>query len=375
VDCSPIAASEALILGGGPAGAAAAIGLARHGRRVTLIEQTAAPSHKVCGEFLSHEAISYLDRLGVDLLGMGAVPIRGVRLAARKQIAACELPFLALSLTRRALDEALLALAADSGATVLRGRRVESLNQAANGFAAHLNGGQVHAAPAAFLATGKHDLPLHRRGPGRQNNLVAFKMYFRLAAAQQRMLESWVELCLFPGGYAGLQLVEDNRANLCLLVTQDRLHACGNRWPALLDHLLHCSDWLAARLEGAEALLAKPLALSSIPYGLLVTRGDPGLWRLGDQAAVIPSFSGDGISIALHSARLAVDLFAHGGSSVEFARRAGDQLRPSVARATAISRLLVAAPVVAQAARLWPPLLSLVATRTRIPSLHVAWNP
>lgn len=374
MDCSPISASEALILGGGPAGAAAAIGLVRHGRNVTLIEQTAAPHHKVCGEFLSYEAISYLDRLGLDPLSLGAVPIHGVRLAARKPIAACELPFPALSLSRRALDEALLALAARSGATVLRGRRAESLERAGNGFAARLSGGETHTAAAAFLATGKHDLPSHRRKPGRQNNLVAFKMYFRLAPLQQRMLERWVELFVFPGGYAGLQLVEDHQANLCLLVTQDRLHACGNRWPTLLEHLLQSSDWLTARLEGAEALFPKPLALSSIPYGMLDARGDPGLWRLGDQAAVIPSFSGDGISIALHSARLAVDLFTHAGSSAEFARRMTEQLRPSVARATAISRLLVAAPVVAQAARLWPPLLSLIATRTRIPSLHVAWN-
>jgi flavin-dependent dehydrogenase len=355
-----------LILGGGPAGAAAAIDLARRGRTVTLLEQSTGPHHKVCGEFFSHEAIAYLDRLGIDPRALGAVSIHGVRLAARGPIASCDLPFPALSLTRRTLDEALLALAAQCGANILRGRRVDALRRTANGFAAYTSNGETHTASTAFLATGKHDLAGFRRGPGRQNNLVAFKMYFRLAAAQRRALEGWVELFVFPGGYAGLELAEDEQANLCLLVTRDRLADCDKSWPALLAHLVRSSDLLAQRLEGAEALLAKPLALSSIPYGLLVARGDLGLWRMGDQAAVIPSFSGDGISIALHSAHLAANLFTRGATSVEFAQRLAAELRPSIARATAISRLLVAAPVLAQAARLWPPLLSVLAARTRI---------
>jgi flavin-dependent dehydrogenase len=363
---------DALIVGGGPAGAAIAIDLARSGRSVTLLEQSAAAHHKVCGEFLSHEAIAYLDRLGVDLHTLGAVPIHGVRLAGRKPIAACELPFPALSLSRRALDGALLGLAGQRGATVLRGRRVDALERTANGFSAQVAGGETHAAPAAFLATGKHDLGGYRRRPGRQNNLVAFKMYFRLNGAQRRALEGWVELFVFPGGYAGLQLDEEDQANLCLVITRERLHECEKSWPAVLAHLLRNSDVLAERLDGAEALLAKPLALSSIPYGMLVANGAPGLWRLGDQAAVIPSFCGDGISIALHSARLAADDFLGGETSVTFAQRLAGELRPSVARATAISRLLVAAPVLAQAARLWPPLLSLVAARTRISAELVA---
>ena len=359
---------DALIVGGGPAGAAIAIDLARCGRSVTLLEQSATAHHKVCGEFLSHEAITYLDRLGVDLHALGAVSIHGVRLAGRKPIAACELPFPALSLSRRALDEALLGVAGQCGAMVLRGRRVDSLERTANGFSAQLAGGEKHGAPAVFLATGKHDLGGYRRGPGRQSNLVAFKMYFRLSGAQRRALEGWVELFVFPGGYAGLQLDEEDQANLCLLVTRERLAACDNRWPTLLEHLLHSSDVLSERLDGAEPLLGKPLALSSIPYGMLISNGTPGLWRVGDQAAVIPSFSGDGISIALHSARQSAEKFLCGESSVNFAQQLAEELRPSITRATAISRLLVGAPAVAQAARLWPPLLSLVAARTRISS-------
>lgn len=366
--CEP----EALILGGGPAGAAVAAQLARSGRAVELVEQSAAAHDKVCGEFLSREAVAYLDALGMDLKALGAVPIQGLRLAGRRAIAACELPFPALSLSRRTLDEALLAMAANAGAAIHRGQRVNALTPTASGWTAQLSGGETRSASTFFLATGKHDLASHRRTPGKQNQLVALKMYFRLTPAQQRALDGWVELFLFPGGYAGLQPVETERANLCLLIERKRFAACGHEWSAVLAHLLRNCEPLRERLEGAQPLLAKPLALGWIPYGLLLRTAAPHLWRLGDQAAVIPSFSGDGISIALHSANIAAGLYLRGGTSDEFAQRLAQDLRPSVGFATALSRLMIAAPVLAQAARLWPPLLQFFASRTRIPGS--AWS-
>ncbi|MGH6789180.1 MAG: FAD-dependent monooxygenase, partial [Pseudolabrys sp.] len=57
---------ETAIVGGGPAGAAAACGLAALGRDVVLIERSDAPHHKVCGEFLSVETQAQLSRFGID---------------------------------------------------------------------------------------------------------------------------------------------------------------------------------------------------------------------------------------------------------------------------------------------------------------------
>jgi flavin-dependent dehydrogenase len=62
---------------------------------------------------------------------------------------------------------------------------------------------------------------------------------------------------------------------------------------------------LAMRLAGAEPLLAKPISVTHIPYGYIRRTTEDGLYCIGDQAAVIPSFTGDGISIALHTARCA----------------------------------------------------------------------
>src|SRR6202022_3527040 len=115
---------EVLILGGGVAGCAASIALARKGRRVTLIEREPTSRHKVCGEFLSGEALEDLHALGIDVASLGAVPIDYVRLAAARRAAEAPLPFRAASLTRKALETALIAEAVSAGVRVKRGRRV-----------------------------------------------------------------------------------------------------------------------------------------------------------------------------------------------------------------------------------------------------------
>ncbi len=118
---------EVLVLGGGVAGCAASIALARKGRRVTLIEREPTPRHKVCGEFLSGEALEDLHALGIDVASLGAVPIDYVRLAAARRAAEAPLPFPAASLTRKALDTALIAEAIAAGVRVERGRSVQAL--------------------------------------------------------------------------------------------------------------------------------------------------------------------------------------------------------------------------------------------------------
>ncbi|HEV2214608.1 MAG TPA: FAD-dependent oxidoreductase, partial [Terracidiphilus sp.] len=211
---------QVLILGGGVAGCAASIALARSGRRVTLIEREVAPRHKVCGEFISGEALEDLSALGIDVASLGAVPINLVRLAAAMRAAEAPLPFPAASLTRKTLDTALIARAIDAGVRIERGRTVQTLSRTAdNLWQATLDDGTTREAPTAFLATGKHDLRGHAR-PEDPQRWVAFKMYFRLAPAQAAELARASELMLYPGGYGGIQPVEDGIANLCCVVQQ-----------------------------------------------------------------------------------------------------------------------------------------------------------
>ena len=367
--------ADVLVIGGGLAGAAAAILLARAGRDVVLAEREREPRHKVCGEFLSAEALGFLSALGVSPAGMGAVRVQGVRFCMDQHFAEAQLPFPAMSLTRRRLDPALLEAAETAGAEVLRGASVEALVREGDGWCARLGEAGDVFARDVILGTGKHDLRGFSRPAGPQGDLVAMKMYWRLAPAQAAALEGHVELLLHGGGYTGLEHVEDGAANLCCLVQRQALAEAGG-WEGLVRLVREGSAHARERLEGAEPLLARPLAVASIPYGYVRHQplGDA-LWAVGDQAAVIPSFTGDGMSIALHSGMRAAEALLRGDTVATFQRQLGGDLRWQVAKATAISRALVCSPtkhLLAGAVRLWPGWLKLVARTTRLPASAMA---
>jgi flavin-dependent dehydrogenase len=365
-----------LVIGGSLAGSMVAIRLAAAGRRVTVLEKERSPHHKVCGEFLSPEAVGYLRQVGVDPVDLGAAAIRFLRLSHKRTTIESQLPFTALSLSRFALDEAMLKRAGQSGCTIERGVFVDGLTTSGNLWQAHLRDHKPVCARMVFLANGKHDLrgwPRPHRG---QSDLVAFKLHWQLAPAQTEALRDFIELFLFPGGYGGLSLVEGDTANLCLVVRRARLRAVGG-WPRLLASILEDNLLIRQRLQGAKALWPRPLALSSIPYGYLFGTS-PGLWCVGDQAAVIPSFTGDGMSIALHSATLAAQMHLAGESPELFCRRLRHELRRGMSLATLLSRAMVTAAgrsLASTTLSLLPCALRWVAASTRIPEPARIANP
>ncbi len=353
----------ALIVGGGPAGAALAIRLARAGREVLLVEREPGPHHKVCGEFLSQSGVAQLQALGLDLAA--AHPIDRVRLLHGKRAIEAPLPFHALSLSRRVLDEALLDRAAEAGAEIRRGLRVTGLERAGEGWRATTAGGETLEARAVFLATGKHDLRGRHRPDGLHGDLLGFKLHWRLTEAATQALAGAVELHLFEGGYAGMERVEDGISNLCLVVRREVFRRDGD-WPGLLARLRR-HPALQARLEGASPLWSRPLAVSAIPYGH-VQRTNDGVWRLGDQAAVIPSFAGEGMALALDSAEVAAETYLRGQSAADYQRRQARRVGGRVKAATLLSHALVrgwSQGLASGAAALDPRLLSMVAGAAR----------
>jgi menaquinone-9 beta-reductase len=382
-----------LIIGGGPAGCAAAITLGRAGYSPMLLERTAGPADKVCGDFLSVDAIRLIRTLGVDPLALGAASINRIRLIHGERIAETALPFPAVGLTRRTLDAALLHQAGCAGAVVQAGQTVRRLIGAprngtrradplgggvptqlgyrpSNGHPgdrlAH-DGGQWTAetgdrtaltAETVFLATGKHDLrdlPRAHAGGG----AIGMKMYFSPAHGPANMLDGAIELTLFPGGYAGMQHVENGRIVVCVAVQRRAFQRYGGGWPGLIAAIEQRSRRFAAMLSRASPLLPRPLAVAGVPYGYQARSVSPaGLFRLGDQAAVIPSLTGDGMAIALHSGKIAAETWLAGALA--------PQMRLAFLLHHASMSGLVQAGVIAGAA-LFPGLLRCAARRTRLP--------
>ncbi len=201
--------------------------------------------------------------------------------------------------------------------------------------------------------------------------MVAMKMYYALDPRQLQSLRQHVELVLFAGGYAGLQPVESDQAVLCVLLSASRLRAANGQWDTLLPSLMQECPHLADRLTGAQPLLEAPLAVAGLPYGYRHTPtadDPPGLFRLGDQAAVIASLTGDGIALALCGGSLAANTWLARGDSGLYHQRLAASLAHQMRIASAIHRLCLspaAQPWLIALSAIWPGLLRGAAAFTR----------
>ena len=296
--------AETIIVGGGPAGAATACALAAAGRDVVLIERADAPHHKVCGEFLSVETQMQLRALGVDAAALGAVAIDQVAVYSPTRSVAAALPFRALSLSRFRLDDALLRRAETLGAQIKRGVAVRNVTPDGQGWLVHCDDGALRCRNLV-LATGK--LGVRGIDDTRDGSRVGFKMHLRMPNEARRALAGRVELYFLDRSYAGLELIEDGIANLCLLMPRDLVARLGSGWQQVADHLTRAVPALAGRLVGAQPLWDKPLAVVCPAAGHLHREQGPAVYRIGDRLAHIPPFTGDGLAIALASAAVAAE--------------------------------------------------------------------
>jgi len=353
-----------LILGAGPAGCAAAIALAEAGVCPLLLDRDADARDQLCGGFLSWRTAERLRALGVDPVGLGARRVEHLALFAADREAVVPLPAPAFGLSRRELDGALRRRALDLGASLeIDGARAIERDTI-------IGRRREWRASSLFFAAGKHDV----RGASRPrlDGDPALGLRLRLPASTEReaLVANRIELHLFEGGYAGVVLQEHGSANVCLAVRKSLLAASGGEPRRMLESLAGQHPAFGRRLAGdwdAQGIET----VGAVPYGWVAQDTHPGLFRLGDQAAVIPSLAGEGIAIALASgaqaARAWLELGPEGaiGYQRAFARRARHPVRTArAARALAENRA-AAKLGIAAVARI-PPLVRWLMDASRI---------
>lgn len=323
---------DVLIIGGGPAGSAAAIALAQGGKRATLFERSAVTGDAICGGFLSWQSLARLHELGIDSAQLGGRAVDRVRLFCQSRSVEAMLPLAGVGLSRHRLDTVLLAAAQQAGADVQRGNKVQRVE---TGVATCVDGAQTQAEDI-FLATGKYGLAGHDRivsGYGAADPVVGLRLRIAANPVTAQLIGSAVELHLFDRGYIGLVAQEDGTSNLCLAVHKSRLAQAAGRPATLISQWANDCGALAERL-GSIGEWGPIDSIANVPYGWRVTQGTAGIWRLGDQAAVIPSLAGEGMGIALNSGVSAARAYLSGQSAQSWQSATARQL----ARPMAIAR-------------------------------------
>ena len=323
------------IAGGGPAGAAASIHAARNGARVLMVDASSFPRQKVCGEFVSAEARSLLAGLLTDSTALSGTQISRARLFVRGRPLQFAIDPPALSIPRYDLDLALWRTAQAAGAKTMEKvtvQQVESISTS-GAFALDTSAGRF-TAKLIIDATGRWSkLRVQRRSPGRPRWL-GIKAHFELLAASAPLPAPSTDLYFFPGGYCGVQPVAETTVNVCSMVRADTAKDFESLFLRHGDLLERSRGWR----QVSSTITTSPLDFHE------PTPVEDGILRAGDAAAFIDPFVGDGISLALHSGRLAAQ------SCLEALKSAGPVAE--AAKDYAERYFATAMPAIRQAARL-----------------------
>jgi flavin-dependent dehydrogenase len=296
---------DVVIIGAGPAGSTLAALLAQRGVPVALIERDSFPRDKVCGEFLSYDALPILDRLDLttELDRRGAPSITRCRVVGRKTNYEFDLPQAARGVSRMLLDDLIFRRALALGAEDWSGwtaTRVTS-GQVDIERAGEKKTFTAKVVVGAWGRWGRFDTQLGRgfiRDQRHRN--FGFKRHYRSPTP----LAGAIELYSFRRGYLGVSPVEGGITNICGLVHSTRLSGLKGRWDAFVSSI-RAEEPSLERLYGANEP-AQDQFLSSEPVIFRARSAvERGILMIGDASGVIDPLTGNGMAMAIQSALLA----------------------------------------------------------------------
>ena len=313
--------SDALVIGGGPGGATAALLPAEAGWRVILVERKTYPRRKVCGEYLSATNWPLLERLGLAaaFAEMAGPPVSHTAIFVGRSSVRAQLPkpprgdgLWGRALSRDHLDSLLLTRAASRGVQVLQPWRAVEVTRDGDGFACRIESQETRQvcelrARVVIAAHGSWELgPLvtqTRQTPPQCNDLLAFKAHLRDAALPAGLMP----LLSFADGYGGMVHCDAGRVSLSCCLRRGRMEqlerasgeAAGD---TVLQHILDSCPVLRPVLGNA---IRDDAWLSAGPIRPGIRRcHQDGVFVVGNAAGEARPVVAEGISMAMQSAWL-----------------------------------------------------------------------
>ena len=303
------------VVGGGPAGAMAALAAIRTGATVRIFEKSIFPRHKVCGEFLSPGILTILRRAGCEAAFLKLRPaiLREMHLHFGARVIRDVLPEPAYGLSRYELDHLLLQRAGSAGAEVVR----EHWSAAAPGATVILAAGRKSVAP---------------KGTSVGDRLFGFKAHF------SGPINDAVELHFFGNCYVGVSAVENDATNVCGVAPESALRSFGFHPSDLLERCASLCERLRPNTRTMDWLVTGPLVFSE--QISLSQSSEPATCRAGDALGFIDPFTGSGILNAMLTGELAGHAAARGASAETHLRDCRRLLRRSFLVSSALRTVI-----------------------------------
>lgn len=306
------------IIGGGLAGLTAAIHLSKNGILATVFEKEDFPHHKVCGEYVSKEILPYFQELDIPLEETGAVEISRLKFSTQNgNSIEVPLPLGGLGLSRFAFDHFLMQQAIKNGAKLVKEtvNKIEFKNDIFEIFSSE---GKNYSAKIVLGAYGKRanlDKILKRDFFRKPAPWLAIKSHYKQDSFPQEL----VALHNFRGGYCGLSKTETGAVNVCYLAKYESFKEYKD--PDLFrEKVLRKNPFLDTFFSQATPIFESPLSIAQVSFSPKNTVENH-ILMLGDSAGLLHPLCGNGMAMAIHSAKIASEIIVKQSKNGIFDRK------------------------------------------------------